>query len=108
LRTHALDLPVAFQNPQGDGEIERGPFLRDVGGCEVYGDTLRRPRESGRRECVSEALPAFLDRWLPKPHYLECGAWTERDFDFYGNGRDALDKCASNHLGPQHNWSGLS
>ena len=55
------DLPAAGQNAQGDGQIERGGLLGQIGRGQVDDDAVLRPLEAGVDDRPLDAVRAFLD-----------------------------------------------
>ena len=64
----ALDEPFGRQDPQGDGQIETGPFLADVGRSEIHGNPVFGKAVTGILHGRLDAVAALLDGRIGQAH----------------------------------------
>src|SRR5216684_7591496 len=57
-----------------DRQIVVAALLRQVGGCEIDGDSPRRQREAGGDQCRADPLAGLGDRLVGQPDNGECGS----------------------------------
>ena len=55
-------LAARDQDAEGDGQVEPGAVLADVGGGQVHGDPPERKLEPGIGQRRADPLPAFPNR----------------------------------------------
>src|SRR5262249_19984129 len=82
------------ENPKGDGWIERGAFLPEVGSREIHRDPIGRKRKPGVADRRAHALAAFAHRRVREPDRCEGGkAGRYVDLDPHQRSFDADQGC---------------
>ena len=63
----AINLAGGGQNAYGDGQIESPAFFRQVGRCQIDGDSSRWKTEAGVEQCGAYSVFALADRGFRQP-----------------------------------------
>ena len=79
------DLPAAGQDPQCDGQIERGRLLRQLGRGQIDHDPVMGPGETRVDDGPFDPMRAFLDRLFRQAHQHGAGQgrWRNVHFDLH-------------------------
>jgi hypothetical protein len=98
------DLAGCREDRHGDGEVEAGAVLPQVGGAHVHRDPAKRPFETAVLHCRTHTLASILDRCPRQPRQVDRRK-APSHVGFHGN-REALDTHDSDGVGPRVHGGG--
>ena len=111
-QARAIELVFGGEHAQGDGQVEAGAFLFDVGGGEIDGGAAHGGCEAGVDEGGPDAVGAFLDGGVGEADDDDLWiavAGVDFDFDFIGiHAEDGAGEDLCEHWGTPYlsEWAG--